>query len=179
MSIQADLAGMEQDGKLLRYEPGRRASRRLYLTAHAVGQYNDPESSVNILVGRGYIRAAFERWTTGGYVHGDRGVGVFLKPLHPPPPDIWEVRVTDPVPQARIFGRFLESDTLVVTHLHTRRHLDEDNGWMTAMNACNTAWEALFPFRRPFTGEHIHEYVTRNCDDFSVISRPPGRRGRK
>lgn len=181
MSIADELRALEANGEIVRYRPerARRARRRLYLARRAVEAYNDPHSAVSMLVGKGYVCAALDRWALGDRVCGDATRCRFLCPLHPPPPHIWEVRVTLPVAQGRLFGCFLEPNTLVLTHFHMRRYLDEDDHWFVAMTDCQRTWERLFPFRTPFQSTCIPHYVTENCDDFPIVTRPPrGRRGR-
>jgi hypothetical protein len=76
------------------------------------------------LVGKAYIVAALDRWVLGEKIYG-RKRGEFLDRLKPPPPDVWEIRVTVPAIQARMFGRFAEPDTLILTKFHTRAVLGD------------------------------------------------------
>jgi len=96
MLISATFANLEAVGKLTRYVPRVRQPprRRLYLAQPALNDLTNPESAVNILVGRGFVEASLVRWTSGGRVYGDDKRGRFLFRLEPPPPEIWEVRVT-------------------------------------------------------------------------------------
>jgi hypothetical protein len=93
-----------------------------------------------------------------------------MKRLDPPPPEIWEVRVTLPRPQARLLGRFAGPDTLILTHLHTRTHLgDRDSAnWKQALTQCASIWKEMFDPLEPFSGPNVHSYITENCDDFSI-----------
>jgi hypothetical protein len=175
MSIAATLAALEAQGKVMRYVPSsrRRPARRLYLTEEAQRDRTDPNCAVNLLTGstgRSFIEAALTRWTLGEKVYSDeRGRCRFLCRLEPPPEEIWDIRVTEPRPQARLFGRFAEPDTLVVTKFHTRSYLGDKGSanWQQAMVACETKWRSLFGDIL-FVGTNIHEYVTGNCDDFPI-----------
>jgi hypothetical protein len=144
--------------------------RRLYLAGEAMKDFDDPSSAVNLLVGKGYIEAALTRWTSGGLVYGDRRRGRFLDRLRPPPAEVWEIRVTEPVTQARLFGRFAEPDTIILTKFHTRRHLGNEGSqaWKDAMRKCVATWDDLFPGHAPFNSLNIHAYVTENCDAFPL-----------
>jgi hypothetical protein len=73
-------------------------------------------------------------------------------------------------PQARLFGRFAEQDTLILTAFHTRGHLGKkaSRAWHDAMTACVASWERLFPGVPPFSGRGIHDYVSENCHDFPI-----------
>jgi hypothetical protein len=167
MSIPAKIAALEAAGKLMRYSPRSRhpPRRRLYLTEAAIKDLTDQDSAVNILVGRGFIEASMARWVSGQLVYGDTR-GRFLHRLTAPPPEIWEIRVTEPVVQARLLGRFAEADTLILSKFYTRQLLE--TYWTTAMGECEHSWNSLFDPLAPFTGKTIHDYVTENCDDFPI-----------
>jgi hypothetical protein len=106
----------------------------------------DPSSATNALVGKAYIVAALDRWVLGEKIYGKKR-GEFLDRLKPPPPDVWEIRVTVPAVQARMFGRFAEPDTLILTKFHTRAMLGDkgSQGWNQAMAHCCGSWESMFP----------------------------------
>lgn len=169
MSIATHIIALEAAGKLRRYAPASRwpLKRRLYLSESAVKDLEDANSASNLLGIRGYIEGALTRWTTGGLVFADdRGKPRFLKRLKPPPPEIWEIMVTEPVIHARLFCRFAEPDTLIiVTKFHTRKLLGNkgSEAWKLAMMECEKAWNSLFS-APPFVGKTIHDYVTENCD---------------
>ena len=132
--------------------------------------FDDPHSAVNSLVGKGFIAAAMTRWVSGGLVYGDRQRGRFLDRLQGPPPEIWEIRVTEPVVQARLFGRFAEADTLILSKFHTRGYLGQkgSDAWSGAMTNCAQVWDDAFPGIPPHSAPTIHGYVTENCDDFPL-----------
>ena len=168
MSIPALLISLQENGALFSYMPistRKTARRRLFLTACAERERTNKDSAVNLLCGEGYIRAALDRW-----VLGERVYSAFLKKLIPPPDEIWEIRVTAPRPQARLFGRFAEPDTLILTGFFTRDHLGKNGSaaWREAMKDCVRQWEALLSGHAPYSAASIHDYVTENCDDFNV-----------
>lgn len=93
-----------------------------------------------------------------------------MRRLAEPPPEIWEIRVTEPkTQQVRMLGRFLIADALVLTNFHTRSYLGRfgSHAWATAMTQCVATWNRLFDFP-PHTGSVIGDYVTENCDVFPV-----------
>lgn len=130
----------------------------------------DSNSAISALVGAGYVRAAFARWTLGDRVYGDSRGGKFIKHLSPPPPEIWEIRVTEPITRARVFGRFAEPDTFIALGIHTRQMLGRKGStpWLAACQTCVSDWTYLFPNNSPHSGQSIHDYVTGNCDDFPI-----------
>jgi hypothetical protein len=173
MSIRARIDALVTAGELLIYplRPPRMARRRLYLTTTTLAWADlmDRNSAVNLLGCRGFIEASLTRWVAGGRVYGDSR-GRFLFRLDPPPPEIWEVRVTEPVVQARLMGRFAEPDTLILTKFMTRQLLGKKGSvaWQTAMAECANSWVVLFACCSPFSADIIHEYVTEKCDDFPI-----------
>jgi len=171
MSIQQNILDLEAAGTLMRYMPrGYRAPRRrLFLAPPAQKDLTDRASAVNVLVGKGYIVAALDKWVLGEKVHGKKR-GEFLDRLDPPPPEFWEIRVTPPRVQARLFGRFAEPDTLILTKFHTRALLGNrgSEGWKLAMKACEDCWHSLFPHLPCYVASEINSYVTENCDDYPI-----------
>jgi hypothetical protein len=172
MSIRPHILGLEKAGKLWRYAPpGLPAKRRLYLTENAVRDLQDANGIIPLMGLRGMVEGGLKRW-----VHGDRvftdlnGKPRFLKDLSPPPPEIWEIRFTDPRVQVRLFCRFAEPDTIIGTKFHTRQLLGKKGSeqWRAALEACEKTWKELFPTFPPFSGKTIHDYVTENCDDFPI-----------
>jgi hypothetical protein len=139
------------------------------LSPSALNDLNNPQSATNLLSGQGYVEAALARWASGGRVYGDKR-GRFLFRLDPPPPEIWEIRVTEPVVQCRLLGRFAEPDTLVLAKFYTRGLLGDKGSqqWLVGMTTCVNEWNGLFGTMQPFAGNSIHDYVTENCDDFPI-----------
>ena len=171
MSISDIVIALESTGKLTRFVPHTRQppKRRLYLTAAALKDLNDPNSAVNLLVGRAYILSSLTRWTSGGRVFGDKRRAKFLARLSAPPPEIWEIRVTEPNVQARLFGRFADKDTLVLTKFHTRGVLgNKGPKWIAAMQDCEKSWSDLFGVTPPHSGTTVHDYITENYDVFPI-----------
>jgi len=172
MSIASHIASLEGT-ELFRYVPKstRAPKRPLFLTKEARKDFEHPQSATNLLVGRGFIEAALTRWTLGDQIYADSPKkGRFLKRLEPPPPEVWEVRITEPVVHARLLGRFAVADTLILMKFYTRRLLGDKGSkdWQAAMSFVDTKWSALFPGIPLFQGNSIHDYVTENCDEFKI-----------
>jgi hypothetical protein len=177
MSIRGVIRAKEGT-ELWRFEPPNRLplKRRLFLTSTARKHLTDLGSVINVLGVRGYVQNAMVRWVTGGLVHADeRGKARFIKRLCPPPSEVWEIRVTDPIPQIRLLGRMVEPDTLVLARFHTRQHLGDKNvlgsGWKAEMSACDAEISAIFA-GEPLMMKHlIGDYVTENRHDYRLC--PP------
>jgi hypothetical protein len=171
MSTQQTIIKLETAGALVRYMPrvNRPPRRALFLAPDAQKDLADPHSATNSLVGKGHILNALDRWVLGDRIYGIKR-GEFLDRLKPPPPDVWEIRVTPPAVQARLFGRFAEPNTLILTKFHTRSLLGDrgSEGWNVAMNHCRKCWDDLFPECPCFTHSDVNFYVTENCDAFPI-----------
>jgi hypothetical protein len=171
MSTQQKIITLLSDGTLVKYMPriNLPPKRRLFLAPDAQKDLVDPQSATNLLVGKAHILRALDRWVLGERIYGSKR-GEFLDRLDPPPPDIWEIRVTVPLVQARLFGRFAEPDTLILTKFHTRSILGNrgSQGWKVAMANCRQCWDAIFPNHACFTHSDIRSYVTENCDAFPI-----------
>jgi hypothetical protein len=164
---------------LVRYKPvsQRKPKRRLYLADQALKEYQTDGSAVNLLVGRGFVASSMSRWVLGEHVHGSKKRGLFVDRLEPPPPEVWEMRVTEPIVQGRLLGFFAEPDALVMLRMHTRgymgdRHPTKRDQWDETMDECRAVWDALFRGEPPLGGATIHEFVTENVDDFPLNKRP-------
>jgi hypothetical protein len=176
MSIDDEISAHAKAGALVLFRPrSRRPIRRLlFLTRNAAKALSDPHSAVELLGSRAAIEDAMTRWTTGERVNGHRIDGIlrcsFICRLAPPPPEIWEIRITEPIVRSRILGRFAEPDILIATSLRTRTLLGRrcSSNWAVAMKDCEQTWNQLFPARTPFTAARAREYITENCDDFEL-----------
>jgi hypothetical protein len=173
MSIQTDIQGLQHARVLFPYFPvstRRLPKRRLFLTARAEKERADPNSATNILCHPGLLHAALDRWVLGDRIYGDRSIR-YLSDLCPPPPEVWEIRVVEPKrQQARLFGRFVEPDTLILTAFHTRNLLGDKGSqtWTDAMADCVSQWNSFSSSLPVFSAASIREYVTENCDDFPI-----------
>jgi hypothetical protein len=186
MSSKVLIAGNAFLVPVLRYKPkGNRAARRcLFLATDILKEYDNDTSACVSLAGRGPIKSVFEHWTLGQRIYGRKEKGKFVRgafmcPLDPPPPDIWEIRVTQPTNQVRIFGLFTAPNHFLATNMHTRRFLDEDAGWAEAMKRSAEIWNGLFPNSQPFRGTTVHDYITEKCDDFPITTKAPKSRRTK
>lgn len=172
MSISVLLQQLETEQKLCRFvaKSRRKSQRRLYLSDGACREFNDANSAVNLLTGQGYLKAAFTRWVLGDRVFGLDGKPRFLKELDPPPPDIWEIRITEPAVQARLLGAFIEQDTLVLLRLRTRGALGKKGGegWTSEMKGCASDWATLFPGVPRLHADNVSDYIGENFDGFKL-----------
>ena len=125
------------------------------------------------LVGRGYVIAVLERWVTGKIIKariGGKKHGAFLAMLNPPPDQVWELRVTEPQSQGRLFCRFAAKDLMIVTHMNTRSMLGKDGSpnWKRAMDDCVKEWDRLFPGQPPYQAGSVADYISENWEDLNA-----------
>jgi hypothetical protein len=165
------LAALESQGRLVRYQPRfGKPQRRLYLCEQALKDVSSPHSQLAILGLQGAVLAVFEHWASGKKVWVDPdGKPKLIKPLYPPDPKVWEMLALEPRAQVRIFFVFAEPNTIIATHARTRSFLGKKHSanWIEAKSDCMKAWCSLFGCA-PFQGNRISDYVTENCDEFTV-----------
>jgi len=180
MSITPFIKTHEENGVLFRVLPprGQAALRTLFLTAEAARGINDSNSPIRMLGSAAAVQQMLEKWVVGGRMAvrlSGKKAGATLARLDEPPPEIWDLRVTQPVCQVRIFCRFAAMDSLIVTHMSTRGLLGNAGSreWQKAMAKCLHDWEALFPQIPVFKGSSVNDYISANAED--ITSKPRGR----
>jgi hypothetical protein len=149
--------------------------RALYFTPAVLKELNDPASSVHYHNVRADCLRVMERWVSGGEIPmsmSGSGKGTVLARLDPPPPDMWEFRVTEPRSQFRIFGQFVEKDVFVATHIRSRASLlgtkmrsggkQRSRGWTDAMYDCIKVCQSLIAPYVPLSGNDPAEFVSEN-----------------
>lgn len=174
MSIKAHLSALEDDGRVTSFRaPTPHSSKRaLYLTATLAEELKNPTSNVNYHKAASDCERMMERWVAGEPMKvklGGAGRGAMLARLDPPPSDVWELRITDPSPQFRIFCQFVAPDILLATYVENRAVLGERNrgrkrsqAWSNAMYSCANEVAELIAPHGSFTAGTIEEYVTEN-----------------
>lgn len=180
MSTVNLIVSLESSNKIVRHRPdgNRKAKRCLFLSEAAAREYNNDQCAAILLAKRGPLKNALDHWVLGRCVWGRESrriftEGRFLKPLRPPPDHIWEIKITEPVVQVRLFGLFIERDMFLVTNFHTRGFLDQDDNWTKAMTESADQWSALFGNQKPHVGTTIGDYVSENYDDFPITTKAP------
>ncbi len=167
MSINDLIATKVHEDKLVPFLPLRGVSkRRAFLSSKVINEIDIPSSAVNALGASGFVKAALTRWVLGEQIY--KG---YLKKLGEPPTGIWEIRVTQPTAQFRVFLRFAEKDTIIVSGIYSRGRLGKrgSNEWSAAMNECASFWSELFEGHMYFeNGNRSTGYISEACDDFKV-----------
>jgi hypothetical protein len=87
----------------------------------------------------------------------------YMARLGPPQDEVWEIRVLDPKPGIRLFGRFAEQDSLIVLTWARREELPGSKEWRDAREGCKAEWRRLFPTYNAITGNNVNEYVSNNA----------------
>jgi hypothetical protein len=87
----------------------------------------------------------------------------YMARLDPPRDEVWEVRVLDPKPGIRVFGRFAECDAFVALTWAPREALPNSQEWRDAREGCKVEWRKLFPTYNAVTGDSVNEYVSVNA----------------
>lgn len=174
MSIRERLNLAVEQGHLVRYQ---RASvegfRQLYLTAALYDELQNEQSAIAFFGQRSAVSAFFTRWLNGSRLSlriEERTGRNEMARLEPPPEEIWEMRITEPRPQLRIFGRFVDRNVFVAMFAVNRDRLGnafstpgrKSQSWLGAMYDCETLWNGIFGGAEPFRGATHGDYVSEN-----------------
>ncbi len=173
MSIHDRLNELETRKNIHRYPPpqGFKARRALFVTDELLKELNSANSSVNFHNAKIETLRMFERWVKGDLIKvrlvGHKP-GAFVSLLDPPPPDIWEFRITEPAIQFRVFFRFVSEDMIVATSIRSRKLLGNKKtkggrkaqAWQDVMRECEGRWSQLFPHHEPMTGTTAADFLT-------------------
>lgn len=172
MSIYERLSEAEEQGTIIRY---RRApieeKRALYVTASFFRELSHPGSAIDFFGQKFSVSALFTRWLNGSPLSirlHDRAFQAELARLEPPPEEIWEMRITVPRPQLRVFGRFAERDVFVAMFAINRDRLGrafsangrKNQSWQGAMYECEAIWNGILGGAEPFRGQSASDYVS-------------------
>lgn len=176
MSIAAIMGMRVTDGTLLPYHaPGPGPDRRfLLLSARLAQEISDPRSAIGYFGQKRHVVELFDLWVLGRGIHvrmRGRSSAASLALLRPPPPEIWEMRITTPQPQIRVFGRFAAPDMFIALLARNRDRLgaareargSRGAGWQEAMYGCEAEWNRIFGGEEPFRGQCASGYVTSNA----------------
>ncbi|MGH7813213.1 MAG: hypothetical protein ACREQI_04330 [Candidatus Binataceae bacterium] len=153
---------------LLQPASGMPAVRRMYLSEVLAERIFGPWTNLNETVRWMELRAELDSFVEGLKVvaiakHPFKGGGkAFLRRLHAPRDEVWEIRSRTPLPQIRVFGRFAAKDVMVALTWAERAGLGgpESRAWRDAIVDCKREWHRLFPAYAPFTGSNFYDYLS-------------------
>jgi hypothetical protein len=87
----------------------------------------------------------------------------YMARLDPLQDEVWEIRVWDPKPGMRVFGRFAERDVFIALTWARREALPNSREWRNAREGCKAEWRKLFPTYNAITGDNVNDYVSINA----------------
>lgn len=73
---------------------------------------------------------------------------------------VFEFRCIDPKPGIRVLGCFADFDLFVALTWNVRENLTDDKAWRDEIERCKAAWRRLFNPYPPFSGAHLHDYLS-------------------
>lgn len=174
-SINSHLVELEKQGLLKRYAPSsaKKVVRALYFTKSVDDEISGAQSGVNFHRARAFVERVMERWVLGERIivsMAGGGTGAVLARLDPPPPGVWEFRITEPRTQFRMFGQFVAKDVMVVTGIHNRSVLGDryrSNNkrsveWADAMHECAQSVRKLIDPCQPLLTDDPADYLSEN-----------------
>jgi hypothetical protein len=97
----------------------------------------------------------------------------YLARLDPGRDEVWEIRSRAPKPGIRVFGRFADTDHLILLNWEYREPLGGPGSeeFNIEIRKCKAEWRKLFPTYDAHTGDKVHEYVKRNAVPVGNIER--------
>ncbi|MBF6567436.1 MAG: hypothetical protein IVW54_01010 [Candidatus Binataceae bacterium] len=147
--------------------PGSPLIRKMYLSAELHRQVLEPHADMDEATRWDSLRSDLDDYVEGRMISVARdsfkgGKTAYLKRLHPPGDEVWEIRSRHPKPGIRIFGRFAEKDVFVALQWSNRSNLKGPGSreWRDAIERCKTEWRRMFYAYKPFTGNYPDEYFS-------------------
>lgn len=169
MSIRDEVNRRVADGAIHRVWPvgSQRRVRELYVSGpiywRAVHQLDVPPRRKRRWydAGRDLRRFAEDQIIEVRDEAGGGSDDALLVRLDPPNREVWEVRSLKN-PQMRFFGRFFETDKLVVLAWRWKDDIPDRAAYEAPMAECETTWANLFRREEPLrNGEFPNDYLSR------------------
>jgi hypothetical protein len=165
MSIEETIAKLEKSKDLTflcPVMPGVSVVRDVYVGSEVLSLVGDdatPSAEYEEVSAR--ARARLDHFSAGKYVVfalAPRNKSVHSDIARNAPIDkgILDVRITDPNPQIRIFGAFLQPDLLVLLTWASRVDLD----FPAEIDRCRKEWDRLLPNDPPLIGQKHDDYIS-------------------
>lgn len=182
MSIRDALKANLDAGNLVEVTPilGSGAIRKVYAVPEVFAQLEPSTAENEFISSSGQLRRWLDSFIIGRrlVVGPRRSRTCDMKRLEPAADEVWEIRKQE-APSARLFGRFLATDELILTNMELVSTLfGRDNAWVTKatwlrkkltrwpiwrreIRNCKSAWRRLFPTYPPHTGSALSDYLSR------------------
>lgn len=177
MSISDVINDAIARGQIFRVEPRMESEpmvRALYASLEVrrlmFGPWlNDEEDRLS-----GNLWAAFDRFVVGHRIPVSlnspfkKPKDTYLSRMDPTRNEVWEIRIRDPRPAIRVFGRFAYRDCFVVFNWGLRKELGGPSSreFQQQVHICLSKWRQIFPSYNAFSGDTVDEYISEK--QFSV-----------
>ena len=145
--------------------PGSPCVRHVFVSPEINGAAQGPWDDADHEFRCGRLRQYLDRLTEGMLVSVGRDpfkkkADAFLVRLDEAEDEVWEIRVRQPKPGIRIFGRFADKDVFVALSWLGREVLTNDKEWRDARENCKATWRKLFPTYPAHTGDDFDKYIS-------------------
>jgi hypothetical protein len=180
MSIQDELAKLVAAGRLFPLAlslPSDQSVRRIFLSQEIQQLLVGPWVSVEWEKRCYALRATLESFVRGErvtvslvpYEHGEADMGRLDTPKDN---EVWDIRDRKTKPGLRIFGRFIDKDTLILTNFSPRsvpipgvdkkplKDHRKSYEWELAIIECMDQWASMFPAIKPMHKDDASDYIT-------------------
>jgi hypothetical protein len=144
---------------------GSRVARTMFISAEVM-EVADPFVFADDWDGRRLqmVRPMLDTFINGRLIgiatkpHNKDG-SAFLARVDPVQDEVWDIRVIDPVPGVRVFGRFSEFNTFVALNWNLRENLKREEHWAEQIQDCIQQWQKLFPAHSAHSSSKVSDYV--------------------
>lgn len=168
MSIHDEINGRCSERRLRLLAPalvGSPCVRTIFVSAEIYAAVQGPWQEPDHEIRCARLRAYLDRFIEGHVVSVGRDpfkkkADAFLVRLNEREDEVWEIRVRQPKPGIRVFGRFAERDCFVALTWLGREMLDDPHAWRNAREKCKAEWRRLFPTYDAHRGVDFDDYVS-------------------
>lgn len=172
MSIRGSINQWVQSGDLMLLAPALASTpciRHIFATKEVSDAVFGPWSDAKIEARLGRARAYLDTFISGDLMSvrmpPSKSVSAQIALLEDAKDQVWEIRVHDPKPGVRIFGRFAEKDVFLALTIGFRENYKTNADWVPAIERCKRTWRTYFPTYTPLSGLQPDDYISKS---FSV-----------
>jgi hypothetical protein len=144
-------------------------ARHIFATKEVCDAVLGPWTDAKIEARFGRARAYLDTFTSGDLMSvrmpPSRSARAMIALLEDAKDQVWEIRVRDPRPGTRIFGRFAEKDVFLALNVGFREKYKTDADWTPDIEKCKRTWRTYFPTYKPLSGGKADDYISNS---FSV-----------
>jgi hypothetical protein len=172
MSIREFINNCVEGGELFLLSPALESTprvRHIFATKEVCDAVFGPWIDGKVEARFGRARAYLDTFMSGDLMSvrmpPSRSVHAQIALLEDDKDQVWEIRVRDPRPGIRIFGRFSEKDVFLALTIGLREKYKTEADWVPDIERCKKIWRTYFFTYKPLSGSQADDYISNS---FSV-----------